>query len=59
MESHAKVVKEAIKNLSRELMEELPEAEHTKVVKEGNFTSCSLPDIPIPFAMYGYKQFYN
>ena len=37
-------------NLVRKLMEELPEAEHTKALREGNFTSCSLHDILLSFA---------
>ena len=59
MESHSEAVEGAIKNQGRKCMEELPEAQHTKAAKEGNFTSCSLPDIPIPSAMHAYKQFSN
>ena len=39
-------MEEAIKNLGRKLMEELPEAVCAKASKEGNMTSCSLPTIP-------------
>ena len=41
-------------------MEELPETEHTMAVKEGRFTSCPLPVIPIPSVhVHAYKQFSN
>ena len=46
---------EEIKNLGKKLMEELPEAECVKAVREGNFTSCSVPDVLL--IMRPYKKF--